>query len=452
MESLKYSFRRTLRLAIVLAALAATASPVWGDYRSSYAKGITAMDRQEWNDAIRWFREAAQENPKEGGRVLIYGLRYREYLPHYYLGVALFRSKNCEAALEAWARSEEQGLVRRMAEYRQLTAFRQECQGRTAPERGRTEVRQARLPSPQVTRPPAPSPVVDDSAAVARALREAESELARTESAAASGGKLRRDPGFSAVWRMDPALRERESSASKSLARARVLLNEAKAKRDLAASTAARDTAIRARQEFESLQGLAISGQRRVQKVSRELAAGVTEARGLLAGLGRDRPAAPQTQKAKAELEVLLREAGRSGSSESVAELERLRDRIGVSLARLKGLSQGPDSRIAAKPPVFLLEAASAYFQGDYDKTVATLEKVEVSDRRVAAQVSLFRSAARYGLYVTRGESDRQLRDRAAADAKECLRIDPGLAISTRAFSPRFIDFFKRSGSGRASS
>lgn len=452
MEALKPSFRRILRLAVIFAALAATVSPVWGDYRSSYAKGITAMDRQDWSEAIKWFREAAQENPKEGGRVLIYGLRYREYLPHYYLGVALFRSKNCEAALEAWARSEEQGLVQRMAEYRQLTAFRKECQGVSAPERARTEVRQARLPSPEVTRPPVPSPVVDDSAAVARALREAEAELARTEGAAASGAKLRRDPGLTAVWRTDAALRERESSAGKSLARARVLLNEAKAKRDLGAYAAARDTAIRARQEFESLHGLAIAGQRRFQKVSRELAAGVTAARGLLAGLDRDRSAAPQTAKAKAELEGLLQEAGRSGSSGTVAELEGLRDRIGGSLARLKSLSQGPDSQIGAKPPVFLLEAASAYFRGDYDKTVATLERVEFSDRRVAAQVSLFRAAARYGLYVTRGESDRQLRDRAAADAKECLRIDPGLAISTRAFSPRFIDFFKRSGSGKASS
>ena len=451
MEALKHPFRHSLRFALVFAALGATVSPAWGDYRSSYAKGITAMDRQDWNDAIRWFRAAAEENPKEGGRVLIYGLRYREYLPHYYLGVALFRAKNCAAALEAWARSEEQGLVRRMAEYRQLEAFRKECQGVSAPERGRTEARQEK-PTPEIARPPVPSPAVDDAAAVARALREAETELARTEGAAASGGKLRRDPGLTAVWRTDAALRERVNSASKTLARARVLMNEAKAKRDLAAFAAARDAAIRARQEFESLHGLAIAGQRRFQKVSRELAAGVTAARGLLAGLDRDRSAAPQTQKAKAELEVLLRQAGRSGSSESVAELEGLRDRIGVSLARLKSLSQGPDSRIGAKPPVFLLEAASAYFQGDYDKTVATLEKVEFSDRRVAAQVSLFRAAARYGLFVTRGESDRQLRDRAAADARECLRIEPGLAISTRAFSPRFIDFFKRSGSGKASS
>ena len=36
--------------------------------------------------------------PKEGGRVLIYGMRYKAYLPNYYLGVAHLNLGNCDAA------------------------------------------------------------------------------------------------------------------------------------------------------------------------------------------------------------------------------------------------------------------------------------------------------------------------------------------------------------------
>ena len=119
---------RTLWL-VAAAMFALGRAAAFADYRESYEKGIKAIDQNDWGRAIESLRAAVTENSAEGERVLIYGMRYKPYLPHYYLGLAYFSTGNCPAATKAWAESDRQGKVRDTAEYATLVRFRELCHG-----------------------------------------------------------------------------------------------------------------------------------------------------------------------------------------------------------------------------------------------------------------------------------------------------------------------------------
>src|SRR5712692_3728615 len=108
--------RRSLWL-VAAAMFALGRAAAFADYRESYEKGIKAIDHNDWGRAMESLRAAVTENSVEGERVLIYGMRYKRYLPHYYLGLAYFSTGNCPAATKAWAESDRQGPIREPAEY-----------------------------------------------------------------------------------------------------------------------------------------------------------------------------------------------------------------------------------------------------------------------------------------------------------------------------------------------
>lgn len=107
------SVRRLSCLALLLVSL-----PVWvhGDAEDAFRKGIQAADRGQWQEAASHFREAAAQEPQESDRrILISGVFSRPYLPHFYLGQALWKlgPENCEEVLQAWNTSTSQGVVQK---------------------------------------------------------------------------------------------------------------------------------------------------------------------------------------------------------------------------------------------------------------------------------------------------------------------------------------------------
>jgi len=448
------------------------------DYRASYEKGIKAIDNKDWTGAIEALRGAAAEKSVEGERVLIYGMRYKPYLPHYYLGLAYFNTGNCEAAVKAWAESERQGPVREAAEYRTLQRLREQCRGQ-----GTREAEPPRLPTP--ARGPD----------LRQAVAEAEAEIKKGESAAAAVARMRSEPENARLWQSDPALRQSESKANLDLSSARSVLGEARAGNDATRIAVARDSAIRARREFESLQKLVTDHRDRLARealekqakerdaaerraalekqavgkeskesqakeknsaerskaILREVRQTAQEARGVLADARRRRPLPEQALKPRADLEKELKEAQKTTPNTPPSDLTRLRERIEKSAANLRIALSRP--REVTTPPAdrtippALLAAAAAYFEGDYDRAARTLESASFQQPRAAAQARLLRGAARYGIFVTGGEKDDHLRERAIEDIRECLRLDPNIVVSSVAFSPRFVEFFKRSSS-----
>ena len=82
----------------------------------AFKEGLEARDDRKWQEAAAAMRRAIQIDPKETGRKIRRGLGGMlgggtEYLPHYFLGEALYNLGDCVGAVEAWDVSEQQGVV-----------------------------------------------------------------------------------------------------------------------------------------------------------------------------------------------------------------------------------------------------------------------------------------------------------------------------------------------------
>src|SRR5262245_22550637 len=179
------------------------------EYRESYRKGLEAMEKGNWPEMLKRMREAAAEQPFEGERVKIYGVRFEDYLPYYYIGVALFQARDCEGALQAWQKSEEQGAVKKKDQYKSLVKDKQACEARVAQNR----------PAPGST--PTPKPAGPDPALVTDAAQRAESQIERAAEAARAVAALAKEPLLAGHWAGDAALGGSEREAAELLTAAR---------------------------------------------------------------------------------------------------------------------------------------------------------------------------------------------------------------------------------------
>jgi len=224
-------------LALALVALAATSGPASADYKDSYKQGVEAIEKSRWADATRLMREAITGKSAEGETIRFYGQRFEPYLPHFYLGLALFNSGDCVGALRSWATSESQGAIRKSDQYRTLTKNRSACEARATPAK----------PTP-ATPPPGPDP-----AAVARASQAADAALKRADDAARAVTLLQNDPALSRVWNQDTALGPAQERAKEALVSARAKGDAGRRKPDLAQLGEAREAADRVTQQLETL-------------------------------------------------------------------------------------------------------------------------------------------------------------------------------------------------------
>lgn len=88
----------------------------------AYMDGVRAYDSRDHTSAVRLLRAAIQEDPIEGLRKFRYrGLVNEDYLPHFYLGLALAEIGDSTAARVSLGESERQGAIKgRAASYRLL--------------------------------------------------------------------------------------------------------------------------------------------------------------------------------------------------------------------------------------------------------------------------------------------------------------------------------------------
>jgi hypothetical protein len=94
---------------------------------------------------------------------------------------------------------------------------------------------------------------------------------------------------------------------------------------------------------------------------------------------------------------------------------------------------------------------ARHYLAGEYQQSLSALEPlVNRPDVRLQVHLHLFRAASLYALYVRSGETDQALRTNALAAIQRCKEIDSALQPDPRAFSPRFVSFFRNAGGSGA--
>lgn len=230
---------RWIKTPLALLVLASLAGVAAADYKESYKQGVEAIEKSKWPDAARLMQEAIAAKSVEGETIRFYGQRFEPYLPHFYLGLALFNSGDCVGALRSWATSESQGAVRRSDQYKALTRNRSVCEAKVVPPK----------PTPaSATAPPGPDP-----AAVAQATQAAEAALKRADDSARVTSAQEADPVLGAAWSQDPALGPAQQRAREALAGARAKLDAARKKPDLAQLGEVREAADRAAQQLDAV-------------------------------------------------------------------------------------------------------------------------------------------------------------------------------------------------------
>jgi len=404
--------------ALLLTALWVGPLAAQGDYVEAYKAGLAALEARNWTATAASMRQAIAARPEEDARVLRLG--FGRYLPHYYLGRALFELGDCPGALEAWGESERQGIIQRLPQFEELEADRARCQNRLAAQKRAGE-----------------------------AVRAAEGALRQAEEALAKAGEVGRNPEMTEAWGQgNPSPARRLADAESRLGGARDRLDEARRAGDgasaetervarevqaLAAEITTAATALR--REGEEI--LAADQSRR-ETLVRNLNPLLDDARALLREIRGLAPYPPEIDRLRSRLQGLVAsgEAQQGGAAGSPAQIARLRENLEEVLGSLREAS--------APPPEILRQASEAFLRGAHEEVLARIaDDASLPRGRARAHALLLRAASRHALYLRGGEADPELLASARADVLACHGADPGLSPTPRAFSPRFRDFFK---------
>lgn len=397
-----------MRRTLVLAALLLAPTGARGDYKDEYKAGVEAAKRGDWPTVERRMRSAIAERPQEAKS--LGALFFRDYLPHYYLGLARFEQGDCRAALESWETSTSQGVIRRVTEeWADLQGKRRTCENRLAE--------------------------------VETAARDAQAAIAEARDLLTRAIGLARSPELAPVWATgaEPTLASRQRRLSEQLETAEAKLTEGSERLSVGE---VREATNEARTTGAALQTLLSDGARRRDEVRAAIATrrgavdvAAAEARRAVAAVARLSPIPGTVNQAKAAVEVLLREVATLPELADLARLDTLDQELRTATARLR--------RLAEPPPQGLVDAIEAYLAGDYRGALTALDANPQRDNRGRAQACLLRAAANYSLWILGGEQDPTLEEAARAAAAECRGLG-GTAVkpTSKLFSPRFVEFW----------
>lgn len=108
--------RLALVLVVILSALPALAANEWW---SAYERGMKAVETSNWAAVSAEMKRAIAIKPHENASAVVRG-RAVTYLPHYWLGVALYHLDDPDAAVREWKTSDSQGAIQRTDLYSDL--------------------------------------------------------------------------------------------------------------------------------------------------------------------------------------------------------------------------------------------------------------------------------------------------------------------------------------------
>ncbi len=268
--------------------------PALADYQASYRKGKQAARDKKWPEVAQRMREALAEQSTEGEPISSTGAFSEVYLPHYWLGVALFNTGDCPGAVKAWRESEEQLAIQNTPERKELTRYQALASKRAG----------CLQPTPE----PSPIPSAISEPRVSQGSEAAESVPAKAQEVVSAAAQVLTTPS--------PTQRTTPSTTP-------------------------------------------------------------------------------------------------------------------------------PNPPANVPPPADLVAAAQAYFSGRYEAAAGLLAKANYTSGREGVHALLLRAAAQYALYVFGGEKDQRLREQTLANVQACRQLDPTFNPDPKAFSPRFIRFFK---------
>jgi hypothetical protein len=117
-------------LAILVFHSIGSSPPSGGPWYALYERALNAQDEKDWKSTTQLLREAIQAKPDPALKAKTYGLRFVNYVPYFYLGVAQYHLGNKAEALKQFAISEQHGVIKGAPEeYFSLRQIRAELTG-----------------------------------------------------------------------------------------------------------------------------------------------------------------------------------------------------------------------------------------------------------------------------------------------------------------------------------
>lgn len=345
-------------VALVLAMLSPSAAFAQAqDKDEAFRRGLEARDKKNWKQAELEMRSALVSDPKEstrkvGGGIFRGGM---EYLPHYFLGEALFNQNDCAGAVTEWATSQEQRVVGARSEFVQSMN------------------RNINICTMRGVLPPA----------------EFNTQLASANQAINDANSLAESitkTGSPDAWRQE--LRDQYRSTSGDITTARTRLETAKSTRSAADFEAARAAAIRASnglRNFEKALNASIENLSAVERQAREVDQ-------ILIG-------AEASDRAIDALKTTLPQPLAATRQNGRGLLERARDQKGIAV-RTQSLAAGNDALKNAQDAAVIFEqvlgeatkiAQGALERGLADAAAAAAEALSFLDSSLATLGTLFR-------------------------------------------------------------
>lgn len=98
---------------IVIVLYFVTSTPVFAEWHKDYEAAMELIKKGENASAIPKLQAAIRQKSDEGANIKFYGMKFGDYFPHYYLGMAYFSQKNYTAALQELEASEQQGSIQK---------------------------------------------------------------------------------------------------------------------------------------------------------------------------------------------------------------------------------------------------------------------------------------------------------------------------------------------------
>ena len=431
-------------------AMLAFAHASWASYKEDYLEGLEALGKSNWAEAERLLSRAAQEEPKPQARMRLYGMRFQTYLPHFYLGKAQYEVGNCEAARMSFSRSLEFGVVNKLAELRELRKLDGECESQAAQSRD-MEQRLAEQLQRQIK---------DQSDRATRILASASAKVQSARST--SGADVWRDQ-----WQSGGDLATTATNIETRVQSLRERVNAAREAKDpdqLAGMeqqlTAVENQAVAFEQSVQ--RQLRLLRQEREERAQERVAqrdqtarqeaeraaqakaaanASITENVEKATALVSNWPAGMTLGTERQALQALVAEAYAAGNA-TLSELQRLDRRLAAAVNTTTAQVEAWRKELASRPPEALVFATNEYFQGNYERALELIGKMQAENDKARFYQSLFAAAARFQLWtIAQGSTGDPLYRLASNDLRSARRLVDDLELDARVFSPKFIAF-----------
>lgn len=470
---------RRRALPAVTALLATLLAAGWdhalAGWREDYKEGLQAVEDEKYNKAENLLRAALEKKSEEKANAIkASGMFFEPYLPHFYLGLALFHKKEYEEAVRELEISESMGVVTKdQALMAQLTQTKSVA----------AQLAEAARRQPSPPPPPQPPPAARPDSSAEGGAGKGGDAPAEPAPAAPKGSKspgetppvktiTQAEPLEPPASGPDPALVRARDAAAGDIARALKLKTDAGG--DLSSQEReSLDAAVSAIREAGS-PAQATSAHESLKKMTSEYSRAVDQRRSRRAAQELDRARREAGATLSAGKKLLsgsgseMKSSERSRLSGEIAAVEKASSADAVRRAArelerdVESLRKEISKRAAAPPPVddgraraeslararkAYAGAVEAYYSGDYERAVAGLEAAgdEIEDD---PEIHALLGSALYRQFILTRSRDESLKARAETAFRNALRIRPGFTLDTGDYPPKVVSFFRQVAAG----